>query len=306
MSGHWKEVVKLAFKGQRFEGHALDLNALGELSQFQKMVAETAKALWRAAHLDQKRLPNRFEERTRLCLRRIEEGSAVAPLEVFLEEPEQKELFEPEPTEIDEAIALLHEVFQAAERDRPLPEKLSKSLIPGYQQWGQGLAEDESIELMAAGNGKEPARVTPQSRSRLAAFAEAAHEDHVDITGEVLEADIRRGHFQTWLDEKTYVTVDFSPEQEVQVTSALRDHRTLRLQVIGRGEVSPQGTVLRVTQVEELKLLPLGETPYDEGARPIEDVLTELAAEVPQEDWRKLPPDLTDNLDHYLYGTPKR
>jgi hypothetical protein len=64
--------------------------------------------------------------------------------------------------------------------------------------------------------------------------------------------------------------------------------------------------VLRVTQVEELKLQPLGETPYDDSARPIEDVLTELAGEVPQEDWNRLPPDLTDNLDHYLYGTPKR
>ena len=306
MRGQWKEVVRLAFKGQRFEDHALDLNALGELSQFQKMVAETAKALWRTAHPDRERLPKRFEERTRLCLRRIEEGSAVAPLEVFLEEPEQKELFEPGPAEIDEAIALLHEVFQAAERDRPLPEKLSKSLIPEYQQWGQGLAEDEAIELIAAGNGKEPARVTPQSRSRLAAFAEASHEDRVDITGEVLEADIRLKHFQVWLDEKTGVKVNFSPEQEDQVTSALRDHLTLRLQVIGRGEVSPQGTVSRVTQVEELRLRPLGETPYDASARPIEDVLTELAGEVPQEAWERLPSDLTDRLDHYLYGTPQQ
>jgi hypothetical protein len=42
------------------------------------------------------------------------------------------------------------------------------------------------------------------------------------------------------------------------------------------------------------------------AARPIEDVLAELARGVPAEDWKKLPSDLTDNLDHYLYGTPKR
>lgn len=41
------------------------------------------------------------------------------------------------------------------------------------------------------------------------------------------------------------------------------------------------------------------------GSRPIEDVLGELAKEVPDEEWRNLPPDLSDNLDHYLYGTPK-
>ena len=36
--------------------------------------------------------------------------------------------------------------------------------------------------------------------------------------------------------------------------------------------------------------------------RPISDVLAEIAAEVPEEEWDKLPPDLTENLDDYLYG----
>jgi len=38
----------------------------------------------------------------------------------------------------------------------------------------------------------------------------------------------------------------------------------------------------------------------------IEDVLIGLAQEVPKQEWERLPADLTDNLDHYLYGTPKR
>jgi hypothetical protein len=52
MAGKWKEVVRLTFKGARFRDHALDLRALSDLSQFQKMVAETAKTLWRAANPD--------------------------------------------------------------------------------------------------------------------------------------------------------------------------------------------------------------------------------------------------------------
>lgn len=44
-----------------------------------------------------------------------------------------------------------------------------------------------------------------------------------------------------------------------------------------------------------------------EGAMlPIEEILNELAAGIPPEEWERLPPDVTDNLDHYLYGTPKR
>jgi hypothetical protein len=38
----------------------------------------------------------------------------------------------------------------------------------------------------------------------------------------------------------------------------------------------------------------------------IEDVIAAIAAKVPKEEWDRLPPDLTDNLDHYIYGTPKR
>ena len=304
MKGEWKEVVRLAFRGQRFEGHALDLSALGELSQFQKMVAETAKALWRAAHPDRERVPKGFQERTRLCLRKIEEGSAVAPLEVFLVEPEQRELFQPEPVEVNEAIALAHQVFEALERDEALPENFPKALVPEYERWGQGLAEDETIELILP--GKKPARLTPLSRRRLSGFAEALHQDQVDVTGEVLEADVRQGHFQIWLDEKTGVTVAFSPTQENDVTEALRQHRTLRLRVTGRGDFSPQGKLQRVSEVQELRLQPAGDRPYDAAAPTIEDVLHDLASQVPQEDWGSLPPDLTDNLDHYLYGTPKR
>lgn len=39
---------------------------------------------------------------------------------------------------------------------------------------------------------------------------------------------------------------------------------------------------------------------------PIETTLERMAAEVPREDWATLPADLTDHLDHYLYGLPKR
>ena len=45
---------------------------------------------------------------------------------------------------------------------------------------------------------------------------------------------------------------------------------------------------------------------YDHSARPIEDLLNELAKKIPQEEWDRLPSDLNDNLDHYLYGVPKK
>lgn len=31
----------------------------------------------------------------------------------------------------------------------------------------------------------------------------------------------------------------------------------------------------------------------------------EISAQIPREEWEKLPKDLSKNLDHYLYGSPK-
>ena len=44
----------------------------------------------------------------------------------------------------------------------------------------------------------------------------------------------------------------------------------------------------------------------DASARSIEEIIAELANQVPREEWDRLPSDLSDNLDHYLYGSPKR
>ena len=152
---------------------------------------------------------------------------------------------------------------------------------------------------------KKPARLTLVHKKRLEKYVETPHEDYVEISGEVFEADVKKGRFQLWSGEDTAVTVIFTPEQEYRVTTALKEHKTARMYVKGSGEYSPQGKLLRVLHVDELRLT-TSETHYDKSACPIEDLLEELAMEIPQEEWDKLPSDLNDNLDHYLYGVPKR
>ncbi|HUS92641.1 MAG TPA: hypothetical protein VM695_12365 [Phycisphaerae bacterium] len=304
MAGQWKEVVRLCFKGQRFRDHALDLSALGELSQFQKLIAETAKAMWRNAHPNRERLPAHFEERTRLCLREIGEGSAVAPLEVWIEQPEETKLFEGEPEEAILAAQLAHEVFGCLEPDEPLPERFPKYLVPEYAKWGQSLAEDEEVELILP--GRPPARISPRYRDRFSRFSETPYEATVTVTGEVLEADVRQKRFQLWREDGTAVSVSFTESQEDLVTTALKNHRSVRLRVTGRAEHAASGQLQRFIHVDSLEVAPTGPTKFDATAPAIEDLLASIAAEVPAEEWDRLPADLTDDLDHYVYGTPRR
>ncbi|MCY4379008.1 MAG: hypothetical protein OXC39_04175 [Candidatus Dadabacteria bacterium] len=42
---------------------------------------------------------------------------------------------------------------------------------------------------------------------------------------------------------------------------------------------------------------------FDPDVPRIEDVIRGIARDVPDEEWEKLPHDLTDRLDYYLYGT---
>src|SRR5205807_10397626 len=40
--------------------------------------------------------------------------------------------------------------------------------------------------------------------------------------------------------------------------------------------------------------------------KPIWEEILESTADIPEEEWHKLPTDLAEQHDHYLYGTPKR
>jgi hypothetical protein len=306
MTGEWKEVVRLRFKGARFQDHALDLSALAELSQFQKLVAETAKAIWRAGNPGRERLPAHFEQRTRLCLRKVEDGSAVTPLEVWIGQPEDPELFDPEPEELNQAVALAHDVFTAVEHDTALPDCFPRHLVSEYAKWGQTLAEDEEVEMDLP--NRTPARVAARFRERLAGLAEAPYEDAAEVVGEVLEADVRQRRFQLWREDKVgaSVSASFDENQEEFVTTALKGHKVIRLRVRGRGEFLPTGQMTRFTRVESLEIVRVDGSEFDETAPAIEDVLASIAAEVPNSEWDRLPRDLTDDLDRYLYGTPQR
>ncbi len=63
--------------------------------------------------------------------------------------------------------------------------------------------------------------------------------------------------------------------------------------------VLPEGAEVRV----ELASPATGE--FDPSAPAIEDQLRAIWADVPKEELDRLPPDLTEHLDHYIYGTPK-
>ena len=61
---------------------------------------------------------------------------------------------------------------------------------------------------------------------------------------------------------------------------------------------------------KRLRLIVLPEEPQSTAEAPeplsLEEKIARIVRQVPEEEWAKLPSDLGDQFDHYIYGTPKR
>ncbi|NOX53156.1 MAG: hypothetical protein GXP27_01700 [Planctomycetes bacterium] len=62
----------------------------------------------------------------------------------------------------------------------------------------------------------------------------------------------------------------------------------------------PEGTAVKVVVVETDQ-----DISGEATARSIEQEIAEVVDRVPAQEWERLPQDLSDHLDHYIYGTEK-
>lgn len=61
------------------------------------------------------------------------------------------------------------------------------------------------------------------------------------------------------------------------------------------------GHKMRLTVLPDLA----GEAQTSPDTRSLEEKMRDILARVPKDEWDNLPIDMGDNLDHYIYGTPK-
>jgi hypothetical protein len=69
--------------------------------------------------------------------------------------------------------------------------------------------------------------------------------------------------------------------------------------------VLPEGAEVRVEIASPPGGYPTEKQDFSSATSPVEDELSAIWADVPESQWTRLPADLTDNLDHYVYGTPE-
>ena len=179
------------------------------------------------------------------------------------------------------------------------------NIIPLFKDLGSTLKEDESINAKAP-KRTSPSRYTRTVRERFIGWQNPRYEDEIDLLGEVRKADLDGSSFSIRLADGKKVEGKFSSDQEKVVIDALQEHDHTHLKVIRRGEYDRQsGSLIKIIRVDSISPVPATGPGFNDEERPIWDVVTEIGANVSDEEWSKVPQDLAVHLDHYLYGTGK-
>ena len=299
-------LASLRFDGARFDNHSLDVDCVGELVAYKRLVMECAKELWRRANPGYERLPKGFEERLTLQFAEITPGSAVVPLRrIVVQQQSSLDLADDfADDEFDQAAALIDDAIAAADSDDLLPAAFPRNVIPLFREFGRSLRDSETLYLQSR-HRSVAAPYTAAARERLAAWTEATYEDAVDVVGEVSMANVRGGAFElTVAAGQQAVKGKFSEAQEAEVLIALQAHATTRLRVCGVGEFSQADRQLRkLVRVDSVAVASMQAPEYVEGVKPIWETLAEIGASAPDDAWAPVPTDLSKRLDHYLYSS---
>ena len=295
------ELASLRFDGKRFEGHALDVECTQELIAYRNLIVECAKELWRRKHPDRVRLPRGFEEGFRLQFNRLENGSAVVPLQ-RVRVNDQSELDWGNLDEFDEAAELIDAAIIAANDDDLLPTALPSNVIPLFRDFGKSLGPDEVL-FTRSRHASVEAAYTPKARNRLTEWVGPIYEDVVDVVGEVRMANVGPGAFLLQLHgTEAQVSGRFGPEQESQVLDALRNHQSVRLRVQGTAEFATSDRqIKKFSRVDKVALATLTEQGFDEAAIPIWEQLAAIGESAPKGTWDGVPSDLSMRIDEIVY-----
>lgn len=299
MAEKHRHVVNHTFRGGRFEDHGIDLDVLPDVLRYKQLLVEVAKELWRRTNPDRERLPKKFEDSLSLRFYEVQCNCATIPLERELDR-ERIQLWESE-DELDDAVDLVAQTIDAAGKDESLPDAFPKHLLSLFQEYGKTLRDDEWIEHRPA-RRETAVRYDANVRQRLTRWATAAYEDVIDLVGEVTMARVSRPRMALQLADGREVEAAFRPQDEAAITTALKQHETARLRVIGRGQFAVEGLLQKIIEVQEVRLLADGQPAFDVSAKPIWEEFDEILSGVPDQALSALPVDGAERHDFYIYG----
>lgn len=239
--------LALHFRGPRFdESSGMPVETLGELVAYRDLVAEVARLLFLERHKERQRVPKGFADRLRLRIRHVAEGSAVP----MLERPLAEGAFAL-PDEFDHAQDVILEAIAAVGEGLPISKGFPRGGLVHFNRLGQGLGDDESIELRKPDTATGP-RYTQAIRKALLFHRSMYQREAVD-RGWVTEVDADRMRFHLQRSDGSSVPapIDLVTFDEVKEALAPTGEGP-RVSVVGVGVFDRDDRLVRFDSVHEL------------------------------------------------------
>ena len=242
--------------GARFDGHAIPLEMLKDLSVLEEMIIEVAKWRYLQEHQDRKRSPRGFTDGISLKLTAVTEGSAVPHVELYVEEvwglfpPMNQAYFEQARDSIIGAI-------DAAEHDESINAHLPDSLLSYFDRIGRGLRDGEAI-VFDPSNLNRPARLNKVTRRKLVLASSQVQEltEDVSLRGTVPEADQGKMTFELQVINGPKVVAPITAQHLVTVLEAFTGYRQgVRVLLQGVGRYNRYDRLQSIEAVEHISIL---------------------------------------------------
>jgi hypothetical protein len=139
-------------------------------------------------------------------------------------------------------------------------------------------------------------------RANIVSGLESTYRATIDLVGNVTMARVNKPKMAIQLDNGREVEAVFLSEHEDAIVTALRDHDTAKVRVIGIGQYSGVGELQRIIEISRVQLLPKGEMAFDSSTAPIWAQFQEIASRLPTDAFKNVPADGASRHDFYLYG----
>jgi hypothetical protein len=239
--------LEVTFDGGRFSLHSAPVTVLAELATFQQLLVVVARHLFKQAHPERQRVPRGFPDAAQLHLTGTRNNCFTAVLSRPSAVLWRQTLFDWKI--FDEARDLSVDALAAAEQGSPLPPGFPPAGLGLLGALGCQLMEDEGLILR--GNVRT-ARVSQQSRERIATLAKRPLERESVLDGEVEQLDDASDRF--WLRARggERLEVPFKRHQRLLVVEALKERPIIRVRIRGLVVFGPQR---KVTMIEEFELV---------------------------------------------------
>jgi len=305
MSEKTTDLTTIIFKGPMFEDHGLEIDILTELIAYKKLLVDTAKELWKSSHPDRKNLPPGFGDSVRIKFYELGKGSTSVELKKIMYSLDG-ELPLSDDDEFDKAAVMMEDGIGAFQFGTPLPPDLPKNIMESLREMGTTLGEEDKMVIHSPKRAK-PVEFTPAIRRKIEDYVECNYVDSIEIEGEVRSADLDNYNFTIRSSDGDKIKGKFKPEQEHLVTEALQHHEQLTLKINGLGEYERNtGKLVRFQDVRNIEIKSPAQALQSSDEIPIWEMFSNIIQKISAKEWEKIPSDLSENVDHYLYGAERR